>query len=71
MKPVEEYQVSFFNQMAKMRQPLCISEGLALANSLVTGTTWEKEILDFKIKREWNQFDAEGNKKSLLGKKWY
>jgi hypothetical protein len=25
MKPVEEYLVSIFNQMAKMRQPLCIS----------------------------------------------
>jgi len=42
MKPVEEYLVSIFNQIAKMRQPLCISEGLALANSLVTGTKWER-----------------------------
>ena len=71
MKPVEEYLVSIFNQMAKMRQPLCISEGLALANSLVAGTKWEKEIFHFKTKRGWNQFDKEGNKKELLGNKWY
>jgi hypothetical protein len=66
MKPVEEYLVSIFNKMAKMRQPLCISEGLALANSLVAGTKWEKEIFHFKTKRGWNQFDKEGNKKELL-----
>ena len=35
MKAIEEYLVSILNQMAKMRQPLCISEGLALAKSLV------------------------------------
>mmetsp|Transcript_16694 Transcript_16694/g.23789 ORF Transcript_16694/g.23789 Transcript_16694/m.23789 type:complete len:173 (-) Transcript_16694:1152-1670(-) len=71
MKPVEEYLVSIFNQMAKMRQPLCISEGLALANSLVTGTKWEQEIIHFKVKRGWNPFDAEGNKKNPIGQKWY
>jgi hypothetical protein len=32
MKPVEEYIVSILNQMANMRQALCVSEGLALAN---------------------------------------
>jgi len=32
MKPVEEYIVSILNQMAHMRQALCVSEGLALAN---------------------------------------
>lgn len=71
MKAIEEYLVSILNQMAKMRQPLCISEGLALANSLVVGTKWEKEIIEFKTKRGWSQFDDEGNKKELLGKKWY
>jgi len=26
MKPIEAYIVSMLNQMAKMRQPLCVSE---------------------------------------------
>ena len=70
MKPVEEYLVSIFNQMAKMRQPLCNSEGLALENSLVAGTKWGKEIFNFKAKPGWSQFNKEGNKKELLGNKW-
>ena len=32
LKPIEEYIISMLNEMAKMRQPLCVSEGLALAN---------------------------------------
>jgi hypothetical protein len=43
MKPVEEYIVSILNQMANMRQALCVSEGLALANALIEGTEWEKK----------------------------
>ena len=54
-----------------MRQPLCTSEGLALANSLVVGTKWENETIEFKTKRGWSRFDEEGNKKELRGKKWY
>jgi hypothetical protein len=33
--PVEQYIVSLMEQMAKLQQPLNISEGLSLANSLV------------------------------------
>jgi hypothetical protein len=35
MKPIEAYIVSMLNEMARMRQPLCVSEGLALANALI------------------------------------
>ncbi len=45
MKPIEAYIVSMLNQMAKMRQPLCVSEGLALANALIEGTKWEQRLL--------------------------
>jgi hypothetical protein len=38
MAPVEEYIVSLMQQMAKKRQPLNVSEGLSLSNSLVEGT---------------------------------
>mmetsp|Transcript_10858 Transcript_10858/g.15691 ORF Transcript_10858/g.15691 Transcript_10858/m.15691 type:complete len:84 (+) Transcript_10858:371-622(+) len=39
------------NQMAKMRQPLCVSEGLALANALIEGTEWEQRLLDCSKRR--------------------
>jgi len=46
LKPIEEYIISMLNEMAKMRQPLCVSEGLALANALIGGTEWEQRLLD-------------------------
>jgi hypothetical protein len=58
-------------QMAKLRQPLNISEGLSLANSLVEGTKWEDTVVNFKVNRGWNPIDEQGNKKPILGKKWY
>ena len=71
MKPVEEYIVSILNQMANMQQALCVSEGLALVNALIEGTKWEKNVIEFKKKRKWNELDDKGNKKQPLGKKWY
>jgi hypothetical protein len=40
MAPIEKYIVTLMEQMAKMQQPLNISEGLSLANSLIEGTEW-------------------------------
>ena len=71
LKPIEEYIISMLNQMAKMRQPLCVSKGLALANALIEGTEWEKLLVDFKTKRGWKEANENGEKKPLLGKKWY
>jgi hypothetical protein len=71
MAPIEEHIVALMAQMAKMRQPLNVSEGLALANSLIEATTWEKDLISFKEKRGWKALTSDGQKKSLLGKKWY
>jgi hypothetical protein len=51
--------------MGKMRQPLNVSEGLQHATSLAEGTEWEHKLIDFKKKRGWKQFTAEG-KKSIV-----
>ena len=59
------------NEMAKMCQPLRVSKGLLLANTLIEGTEWEQRLLDFKMKQGWRQFDEKGEKKKLLGKKGY
>ena len=71
MAPIEEHIVALMVQMAKMRQPLNVSEGLALANSLVEGTKWEDDLISFKERRGWKQLTSDGQKKPLLGKKWY
>jgi hypothetical protein len=62
MAPVEKYIVSLMEQMAKMRQPLNISEGLSLANSLIEGTEWEDVVVKFKSKRGWNPMAKSGIK---------
>jgi hypothetical protein len=69
--PVEQYIVSLMEQMAKLQQPLNISEGLSLANSLIEGTKWEDAVVNFKVNRGWNPIDEHGNNKPVLGKKWY
>jgi hypothetical protein len=71
MAPVEKYIVTLMEQMAKMRQPLNISEGLSLANSLIEGTEWEDVVVEFKRNRGWNPIDENGNRKPVLGQKWY
>ncbi len=71
MAPVEKYIVSLMQQLAKMRQPLNLSEGLSLANALVEGTEWEEVVVEFKKKRGWNPVDENSQKKPILGPKWY
>jgi hypothetical protein len=63
MAPVENYIVSLMTQMAKMRQPINVSEGLELANSLIEGTEWEQKVVNFKARRGWMQFTSDGKKK--------
>jgi hypothetical protein len=64
--------MSLMQQMAKIRQPLNVSEGLSLANSLIEGTEWEEKVVEFKSKkRGWNPYTADGKKKPVLGQKWY
>jgi hypothetical protein len=69
MAPVEAYIVSLMQQLAKMRQPLNVSEGLSLANALVEGSEWEEIIINFKSKRGWNPLTADGKKKTVVGQK--
>jgi hypothetical protein len=71
MAPVEKYIVSLMQQLAKMGQPLNLLEGLSLANSIVEVTEWEEVVVEFKKKRGWNPVDENGQKKPILGPKWY
>jgi hypothetical protein len=71
MYPVEKYILSLMDQLTKMHQPLNISERLSLANSLVEGTEWEEAVVEFKKKRGWKPFIDNGEKKPILGPRWY
>jgi hypothetical protein len=71
MALIEEHIVALLSQMAKMRQPLNVSEGLSLANSLIKGTKWEEELISFKERRGWKHLTSDSQKKPLLGRKWY
>ena len=62
---MKEYIVSILQQMAKMRQPLNVSEGLNLANALVEGTEWEEKVVQFKLKRGWKPYATDGKKKPI------
>ena len=64
MAPIEEHIVALLSQMAKMRQPLNVSEGLSLANSLIEGTQWEEQLISFKESRGWKHLTSDGQKKS-------
>jgi hypothetical protein len=71
MAPIEQYIVSLMQQMTKMHQALNVSEGLSLANFLVEGTEWENKIVEFKSKRGWKPFAADGSKNPIQGAAWY
>jgi hypothetical protein len=32
---------------------------------------WEDAVVNFKVNRGWNPIDEQGNKRPILGKKWY
>jgi hypothetical protein len=71
MAPVEKCIVTLMEQMAKMQQPLNISEGLSLANLLIEGAEWEDVVVEFKRNRGWNPIEKYGKCKPVLGQKWY
>ena len=52
--------------MSRLRQPLNVSQGLSLANSLIEGTQWEDIAIEFKKKRGWNPFTSDGEKKTSV-----
>ena len=64
--PVESYIVGVIQSMSRLRQPLNVSQGLSLANSLIEGTQWEDIAIEFKKKRGWNPFTSDGEKKTSV-----
>lgn len=48
MSPVENYIVAVAQSMPRHRQPLHVSQGLYLANSLIKGSQWEDIANEFK-----------------------
>ncbi len=50
MAEVKPYLVDLIKKLAAMRTPITTSKGLELANSLIEGTSIQKEVLKWKPK---------------------
>jgi hypothetical protein len=48
MADIEPYAVSIIIQLANMRVPISSSQGLALCNSIIEGTRFQKQVVQFK-----------------------
>ena len=68
MNEIEPYLVGLIQQLAKMRVPISVSEGLMLANSLIAGTETMAKVNNW---RETNCIPFQINKKPELGKSYW
>ena len=48
MLAIEPYLVEMIIQLEKMRVPISSRQGLALANSMISGTAHEEKVLEWK-----------------------
>ena len=60
----EKYIAETIIQMAKIKCPLSVSACIQLANSMISGTTHQKKLVEFKKKRNFN-------KTNDLGSAWF
>jgi hypothetical protein len=47
MLSIEPYLVEMIGQLESMRVPISSRQGLALANSIISGTAQEKKVLEW------------------------
>lgn len=50
LEPIEEVICDVLLQMGKIRQPLCVTESIDLANSLIKGSEIQQVLIDFQLK---------------------
>ncbi len=55
-------------QMGTIRQPLSVTEGVKLMNSLIDGTNFQKEVVEFQMAR---QLGREVFEYGEIGKGWW
>jgi hypothetical protein len=69
MNDIKPYLVELIGQLEKMRVPISCRQGLALANSIISGTSHESRAIAWKEKH-CNSFQN-GSKEPLLGKGYW
>ena len=57
----EKYIAETIIQMAKIKRPLSVSACIQLANSMISGTTHQKKLVEFKKKRKFNETNGLGH----------
>jgi len=50
MAQIEPYIINMIIQLANMRVPITTSQGLQLCNSIIKGTKYERDVMEFKKK---------------------
>jgi hypothetical protein len=68
MIAIEPYIVQIVSQLAKMRTPICISQGLLLANSIISETPTYDAVLEWKQK---HNVHFRNNGKTALGPSYW
>jgi len=72
MVEIEPYLVELMQQLEKMRVPISCRQGLALANSIISGTSHEARVLAWKEKHCFSFKTGESNNNlPLLGKGYW
>ncbi len=65
MLDIEPYLVEMIGALEKMRVPISSRQGLSLANSIISGTSYEKNVM------AWKEKHCFGEKTVLLGKGYW
>ena len=60
----EKYIAETIIQMSKIKRPLSVSACIQLANSMISGTTHQKKLMEFKKKRKFDETNG-------LGSSWF
>ena len=66
VEPMEEYLCMIMIQRARMGQPLSVTKGINLVNSIISGTHMESAVIEFKKSRKFYKRNTEKEKKEKV-----
>ncbi len=71
MIDIEPYLVELIGELEKMRVPISCRQGLALANSIISGTSHESTVIAWKQKHCNSISRSDSREEPLLGKGYW
>jgi hypothetical protein len=70
MEDIESHIVAFILQIENMKKPMSASEGLHLANSLIKGTIYQDNVIEWKKKKLREKWNKDGDLGTLGQTSW-